>query len=109
MRLRFVTMVMLVGVLVISGSIPAQGGRVRIKATSSKTWNPDFKAVAKGTKVIWKNPTGRKHSVTATSGAWSKDVVIKPGTRTTKIFRKAGAYDYKCRFHAGMTGHIHVD
>jgi plastocyanin len=58
---------------------------------------------------VWKNPTGVKHSVTATSGNWSKDVVIKPGTKTAKVFKKRGAYDYKCRFHKDMTGHVHVD
>lgn len=109
MRLRLILVVMLAGVLAVGGPLPAQGGRVRIKATGSKTWNPAFKAVPKGTKVIWKNPTGRRHSVTATSGSWSKDVVLKPGTRTAKIFTKSGPYDYKCRFHKDMTGHIHVE
>lgn len=109
MRLRLVVAVLLVGVVVLGSPAPAVGGRVRIKATTAKTWNPDFKSVSKGTKVIWKNPTGVRHTVTATSGAWSKDVVLKPGTRTVKIFRKRGAFDYKCKLHQGMTGHIHVD
>lgn len=92
------------------------GGKTRIKATSNRTWNPDFKGVKKGTKVIWKNPTGVTHSVTAYGDNWSKNTDISPGNKTSKIFRKNGAYNYRCRFHStlvngdcnGMCGHVHV-
>lgn len=92
------------------------GGKTRIKATSNRTWNPDFKGVKKGTKVIWKNPTGMTHNVTAYGGGWSKDSNISPGGRTRKVFKKNGAYNYRCRFHStlvngeckGMCGHVHV-
>lgn len=93
------------------------GGTTRIRATDNKTWNPAFKAVAKGTKVIWKNPTSRTHTVTAYKGAWSKNVKIKPGERTSKVFRHRGAFYYRCSIHSslngdvcdGMCGHVHVN
>jgi plastocyanin len=109
MPTRAVIAVLLAMTLAAGTLTPASGARVRIRAKADKTWDPAFKAVPKGTKVVWRNPTGVKHSVTATSGNWSKNVVIKPGTKTAKIFKRRGAYDYKCRFHKGMTGHIHVD
>jgi len=92
------------------------GGKVRIKATSNRTWNPDFKGVKKGTKVIFKNPTDVTHNVTAYGGGWSKNTDISPGTKTSKVFKRNGAYFYRCRFHStlvngdcnGMCGHIHV-
>ena len=99
-------------------ALPAisEGGKTRIKATSDRTWNPDFKGVNKGTKVIWKNPQNVTHNVTAYRGDWSKNSDISPGSRTSKVFKKNGAYYYRCRFHStlvngdcnGMCGHIHV-
>jgi plastocyanin len=92
------------------------GGKTRIRATSDRTWNPDFKGVAKGTKVIFKNPTSVTHNVTAYRGDWSKNTNISPGEKTSKRFTKNGAYYYRCRIHStlsdgecnGMCGHIHV-
>jgi plastocyanin len=99
-------------------AIPATsiGGKTRIRATSNRTWNPDFKGVKKGTKVIFKNPTNLTHNVTAYKGDWSKNTDISPGSKTSKVFRKNGAFYYRCRFHStlvdgdcdGMCGHIHV-
>jgi plastocyanin len=99
-------------------AVPAAslGGTARIKATSSHTWNPAYKQVPKGTRVIWKNPTSTKHTVTAYGAGWSKDVVLKPGTRTSKVFRHKGPFYYRCRIHSsldgdvcsGMCGHVHV-
>ena len=108
-------------VLAVAGAflaVPAVsiGDTVRIKATGSRTWNPSFKQVVKGTKVVWKNPTDIKHTVTAYGGNWSKAVTINPGERTSKTFRRTGAYNYRCKIHStlsngscsGMCGHVHV-
>ena len=94
----------------------SEGGTVRIKATGDKTWNPDFKSVPKGTKVIWKNPTDIRHTVTFYKGSVSKDTSIKAGEGTSKIFRKSGPNYYRCKIHSrlsegdcsGMCGHVHV-
>ena len=99
-------------------SVASFGGTVRVKATSNKTWNPSSKTVAKGTKVVWKNPTGTKHTVTAYSNNWSKDTTIKPGERTSKTFNNRGTYKYRCTIHSivslegtcsGMCGRIKVE
>ena len=118
MRLHTRVMAVLALACVALVALPATsiGGKVRIKATSNRTWNPDFKGVQKGTKVIFKNPTGVTHNVTAYRGDWSKNTDIAPGSRTRKVFKKNGAFYYRCRFHStlvdgdcnGMCGHIHV-
>ena len=94
----------------------AQSGPVRIRATDSRTWNPDFKHVVPGTKVVWKNPTSRRHTLTAWGGNWSKDVTLAPGTRTSKTFRNTGQFPFRCKIHStvsngecnGLCGLIHV-
>jgi plastocyanin len=108
-------------VLAMAGSVLAVpavsiGDTVRIKATANRTWNPAFKQVVKGTKVVWKNPTDSKHTVTSYSANWSKNVALLAGERTAKTFRRTGAYYYRCKIHSsltdgtcsGMCGHVHV-
>ncbi|MFN2525119.1 MAG: plastocyanin/azurin family copper-binding protein [Actinomycetota bacterium] len=99
---------------------PSQGDTFRIKAAGSKSegwdWRPDFKGISKGDRIVWRNPTAVKHTVTAYKGPWSKDTVVGPGETTRKRFRKNGAYYYRCKIHStmsdgvcsGMCGHIHV-
>lgn len=95
---------------------PALAAPVRVRATSNNTWSPFEQHSSPGQRVVWKNPTGRRHSVTAFGGNWSKDTVIRAGERTRKVFRRTGTYRYRCRFHShldgtechGMCGQIHV-
>jgi plastocyanin len=111
-----VFLMMSVAALVLAIPAVSLGDPVRIRATSDRTWNPAFKSVAKGTKVVWKNPTGTKHTVTAYGSNWDKDTVIRAGERTSKIFRRGGAFYYRCKIHStlsgstcnGMCGHVHV-
>ncbi len=93
-----------------------QAGRARIKATDSRTWNPDFKHVIPGTKVIWKNASTANHTITAYGGNWSKNTPLPAGSKSSKKFRKEGTYRYRCSIHgsltngdcSGMCGIIHV-
>lgn len=97
-------------------SAPTMAARTRIKATDDRTWSPDFKHVVPGTKVIWKNPTDRSHTVTAYGGGWSKNSTVSAGSRTSKTFRNEGTFRYRCTIHStvtngdcsGMCGTIHV-
>lgn len=92
------------------------GATFRIKATDSRTWNPDFKHVVPGSKIVWKNPTSRRHTLTAWGGDWSKNVSLASGARTSKTFRREGQYPFRCTIHStlsngecnGMCGLIHV-
>lgn len=117
-RIRSVVAIAAVGVLTLAvAPSPTLAAKARIKATSSRNWSPEFKHVRPGTRVIWKNPTGTTHTVTAYGGGWSKNsTVAANGGRTSKRFRKEGAYRYRCTRHStliagdcdGMCAVIHV-
>lgn len=80
-----------------------------IKATDNKTWSPQTKTVSKGTKVVWKNNTGRLHNVVSTSSNWSKSSSLPSGGSTSHTFKKSGTYKYRCTLHSGMTGKVVVN
>ena len=88
--------------LLTAGPVPA--GSVRVKATNSDSFSPATKRVARGTKVVWKNPSDSRHNVTAYSSNWSKSSTIEEGQRTKQVFRKRGTYKYRCTLHSSMDG-----
>lgn len=99
---------------------PSLGDTTRIKAVNQDgayRWNKDFVGIAKGDRVVWANPTSVNHTVTFYKGPGAdKDSTIGEGERTSKKFRKRGAYYYRCKLHSelssgectGMCGHVHV-
>ena len=106
------------GAAVVGLAAPSLGDTTRIKAVKKDgkfVWNKDFVSIAKGDKVVWRNPTNVKHTVTFYKGA-SKDTTIGPDERTSKKFKTRGAKYYRCRIHStlsdgecnGMCGHVHV-
>ncbi len=115
MKRRAVVLILaLAAVVALAGPSPAD--TLRVRATSQNTWNPDFRHINPGDRIVWKNPTSRRHTVTAYSGGWSKDTTIRPGERTRFTFRSTGSYLYRCTRHSslvngecnGMCGEIHV-
>ncbi len=103
---------------VVGLAAPSFGDTTRIKAIKKNDrylWNKDFVTISKGDKVVWKNPTNVDHTVTFYQGA-SKNTRIDEGERTSKKFRKRGAFLYRCTIHSqlndgecsGMCGHVHV-
>ena len=83
---------------------PALGGTVAVKATDNDSWSPSGKTVAKGTKVVWKNPSGDSHNLVSYRGAWSKSSSLPEGGSTSYKFGKAGTYKYRCSIHSKMEG-----
>ena len=94
------------------------GAPVKIKATARDTWNPDFQHISPGQRVVWINPArhNQDHDLIAYGGNWRKRVMLYPGDRTAKRFRRVGTYKYFCRLHGhrsdgqchGMCGVVHV-
>ena len=91
----------------------------RIKATDNNTWNPDFRHIHKGDRIVWKNPadSGRVHDVKSYGNNWHKDrVILQPGDHTSKRFRHRGLFKFRCTIHSdldngqcdGMCGAVHV-
>ncbi len=106
-------------VAVVGLAAPSLGDTTRIKAVKQDgkyVWNKDFVSIAKGDKVVWKNPTSVNHTVTFYEGA-TKNTTINPGERTSKKFKTRGAKYYRCTLHSqlndgectGMCGHVHVN
>jgi plastocyanin len=59
-------------------------------------WAPTIRRIAKRDRIVWKNPTGTSHTVTAYGGRWSKNTLLSPGERTARRFRRAGLYKFRC-------------
>ncbi|MDQ3941306.1 MAG: plastocyanin/azurin family copper-binding protein [Actinomycetota bacterium] len=101
---------------------PSLGDTFRVRATGSAPgeyrWDPDFRHITKGDRVVWRNPTDTSHTITAYSNNWSKNTTIAAGERTAKRFRRRGSYLYRCTRPghstlagdncSGMCGEIHV-
>ncbi len=116
-----IALVIALGIIaLIPASSPGATSRVRASgAPGSFSWEPDFRHIIKGNRIKWTNPTDYSHRVVAYKGPWSKETTIAPGESTTKRFRRAGSYRYRCTFTghstlssdgtcSGMCGTIHV-
>jgi plastocyanin len=57
-------------------------------------------------KVLWRNKTNEKHTVTSDTGDF--DVTLGAGGTEERRFQKAGTYAYHCKIHDGMTGTVVV-
>ena len=64
-------------------------------------WEPTVRRIFKRDRIVWKNPTGISHTVTAYGGRWSKNTLLSPGEKTAKRFRRAGVYKFRCTINAG--------
>ena len=99
----------------------SMGDSFRVRATGSSpnfAWDPDYRHITKGDRVVWKNTTSASHRVVAYKGPWAKDTTIGPDETTAKRFRRTGTYRYRCTMpgHStladgncqGMCGTVHV-
>ena len=113
---RFVAAFALAGALA-AVPVASQGATFTVKATGDRTWRPASMSVAKGSKVVWKNPSDSSHNVVAYKGSWNKSSSLAPGARTSFTFKKAGTYKYRCTLHSdiddgvceGMCGKVRVN
>ena len=107
MRKRLVALVvMALGLALVPA--PSLGDTARVRATGSPgsfEWTPDFRHITKGDRIVWKNTTDSRHTVTAYSPNWSKNTSLPPGERTAKKFRRTGTYKFRCM----VTGHSSLD
>lgn len=121
MNLRRILVSVVAAVALIGMSVPAPADTSRIKASGSPgsyKWGSGFKHITKGDKVVWKNPTGAAHTVTAYAGSWSKNSNVPSGGQTSFKFTRKGSFKYRCitQGHSslsggeckGMCGEIHV-
>ena len=85
----------------------ADTARIRAAGSSSDgfRWDPSSRTVSKGDTVVWTNPTGKNHTVTAYGGNWSKNTKISPGEKTSRRFTSRGTFKFRClvRGHSAIS------
>ena len=72
-----------------------------------RAFSPKVIEIEIGDKVLWRNRSDQKHSVTADSGEFDY-VFGTRGAQEERRFQKADTYTYYCKFHDGMTGTVVV-
>ena len=71
-------------------------------------FGPQAITVKAGGSVTWSNDDGSPHTVTFKDGsAGAKS--LSPGEKFSRVFDRAGTYDYFCSFHPYMTGRVIVN
>lgn len=86
---------------------PAVGDTKKFKAMGDDYgggwhWMPSKRTIAKGDKIVWKNPTNTQHKVVAYGGKWKKNTTLSPnGGKTKKRFKKTGTFKFRCTINEG--------
>jgi plastocyanin len=94
---RLLVVVIAAGSILVPATSLADTKRFRAAgAPGSFRWEPSVRRIFRGDRIVWRNPTGVQHTVTAYRGRWSKNTLIGPGERTAKRFRRAGRYKFRC-------------
>jgi plastocyanin len=92
--------------LVLAGPAASAKANVRVVTIGGMAFAPAPEGLKVGDTVLWVNLDLFEHTATARNGAF--DVDIKPGAKVRTVLRQAGAIDFYCRFHPGMTGRLVV-
>jgi plastocyanin len=72
-----------------------------------RAFSPKVTEIELDDKILWRNRSDRKHSVTADSGEFDYVFGTK-GAQEERRFQIAKTYTYHCKFHDGMTGTVVV-
>lgn len=112
---RVLAVTMIAGAVLLT-PVTSQSANRPVKA-KFKTYDPKVKYVSKGSKVKWKNVSGRDHSVVAYSDNWNLNQALYKGNEFSYEFTKKGVYKYSCYYHSevvdgvceGMCGKVKVN
>ena len=86
-------------------AVPAHAATVTI--VIDKLVNIPAEATAKvGDTIEWDNRDILQHTATAKDGSWN--VLLPPKKKGSIVVKKAGTFDYYCKFHPNMTGKLTV-
>jgi len=70
-------------------------------------FGPKSLSIHPGDSVTWSNDDGAPHTVTFKDGSAGARS-LSPGQTFTRVFDRAGTFDYFCSFHPFMTGQVVV-
>jgi plastocyanin len=97
----------LITVAALSAALVAPASAETIKVTIDKvTYAPVSISARVGDTIEWSNVDLVAHTSTARDKSF--DLMIFPNKKQTLTVKKAGEFDYYCKFHPNMTGHISV-
>lgn len=98
---------MIVLVAALSAVLAAPAGAKTVTVTMDNVaYVPVNISARVGDVVAWKNVDLVAHTATARDKSF--DLMIFPNKSKTLTLKKAGEFDYYCKFHPNMTGHISV-
>lgn len=100
---RPVAVLFALGLLALPGSAPA--AKTQFRATLTNKWSPSSQKVAKGTKVVFTNPTEQPHDFKPLKGPWpdsKKDVWLYQGDSVSFKLGKKGKYTFRCIVHSDL-------
>jgi plastocyanin len=94
------------GVVADVGVAWADTFRVRAARQSDGTgwrWRPKHRYIADGDYIRWRNPTNRRHNVSAWGANWDYFRVLDPGESVRRQFNSTGTFRYRCTLHSSLT------
>jgi len=100
--LRLMVAVLAFGAL----AIPAHAATIQI-VMENLVISPAEVSAKVGDTVEWVNKDVLAHTATANNGDF--DVMLPPKKTGTLVLKKAGTFDYYCRFHPNMKATLKVE
>jgi plastocyanin len=98
---------LIAAVAALSAALVSPASAETIKVTIDKVaYAPVTISARVGDTIEWNNVDLVAHTATARDKSF--DVMIFPNKTQTMTVKKAGEFDYYCKFHPNMTGHISV-
>jgi plastocyanin len=91
--------------LVSGASISALAATVQISMDNLEI-SPVEASAKVGDTIEWVNKDAFAHTATARNGDW--DVMLPPKKSSSLVLKKAGTFDYYCRFHPNMKATLTV-
>lgn len=107
--MRLPLLVALLAVPAIAGCVAQEapvGRAPEVRMDDEWRFTPPEIEVAPGTDVRWLNDGAVPHTVTFDDAV---ELDVSGGETANRTFSTPGTYGYRCRFHPGMEGTVHVE
>jgi plastocyanin len=102
MRAGLIAVAMALSVALVS---PASAGTISV-TIDKVVYAPVNVSARVGDTIEWNNVDLVAHTATARDKSF--DLMIFPNKKQSLTLKKTGEFDYYCKFHPNMTGHISV-
>ena len=111
--LAWALVVVVAASLLVAFPAPSHGARARFTGTCGAgcVWQPRVRRIRRGDRIVWRADNTAPHTVKSVprrGRRWRKFTRLAPGERTSRVFRRAGTYYFRCTLHPGMNGRIRV-